>query len=238
MRRETANVLLLLLGGCLLKLVWTGDYLRYVKPQHRWWLIGAGLIVVMLAGVAIWRDMRGASVGTDGGHSHGTARSAWLLLVPALAGLIVAPPALGADSVARSLDTGTRQVDPAEIEAYPPLPAGEVTPMPISQFHARATWDKGRTLVGRQVRLTGFVVRQGERTYVARVVIGCCAADGYPVPVRLVGDAPMLRTLRDDEWIQVVGRYRPPRDATRARAPEIAVDLLRRVPEPEDPYEY
>ena len=33
MRRETANVLLVLLGGALLKIAWNDTYLRYVKPS-------------------------------------------------------------------------------------------------------------------------------------------------------------------------------------------------------------
>ncbi|WP_028846403.1 MULTISPECIES: TIGR03943 family protein [Thermocrispum] len=275
MRRETANVLLLLLGGCLLKLAWTGDYLRYVKPQHRWWLVGAGLVVVVLAAVAIWRDMRAArpaggggggagAVGSarmegdghsgapagadhharadssvdDHGHAHGGGRSAWLLLAPVLAGLLVAPPALGADSVSRSLEAGGRQVDPAQVEAFSALPADEVTTLPLSQFHARAVWGEGKTLIDRRVRLSGFVVRERGRTYIARVVIRCCAADGYPVPVRLVGDSEMLRGLGQDEWIEVVGRYRPPSRPSSVTTPDLTVEELRRIPEPADPYEY
>ena len=42
MRRETQNVLLVLLGGALLKIALTGTYLRYVKPSLFPWLVLAG----------------------------------------------------------------------------------------------------------------------------------------------------------------------------------------------------
>lgn len=43
MRRETQNILLVLLGGALLKIGITGDYLQYVKPaQLPWVLAGEG----------------------------------------------------------------------------------------------------------------------------------------------------------------------------------------------------
>lgn len=58
MRRETQNLLLVLLGGALLKIAFTGVYLRYVKPSLLPWLVLAGVVMVALAGTAIWRDIR------------------------------------------------------------------------------------------------------------------------------------------------------------------------------------
>ncbi|CCH28828.1 TIGR03943 family protein [Actinosynnema sp. NPDC047251] len=58
MRRETQNVLLVLLGGALLKLALSGTYLRYVKESLQPWLIATGAIMIVLAAVAIARDLR------------------------------------------------------------------------------------------------------------------------------------------------------------------------------------
>lgn len=245
MRRETANVLLILLGGALLKLAFSGDYLRYVKPQHQWWMICGGLVTLLLGGAAIWRDLRGgddepASEHEEHeGHSHG-GRSSWLLLVPVLAVLFVAPPALGADSVTRSLDGASRPYNPASVEAYPRLPAGKTTPMPISEFHSRAMWDDKKTLVDRTVLLRGFIAHKGGQTYVARMVIGCCAADGYPVMVRLGGPAEgQLGDFRDDEWISVSGQFVPGSVSERTKnIPELSVQKITRAEQPNDPYEY
>lgn len=245
MRRETQNVLLILFGGALLKLAFSGDYLRYVKPQHQWWMIGGGVAMLLLGAVAIVRDLRAgeaedveeADVHHDHEHHH-AQRSAWFLLVPVLAVLFVAPPALGADSVSRSLDganTATRDV--GSMDAYPPLPEGKVTPMPISEFQARAVWDDKNSLHDRTVSLRGFAVHKGGQTYVARMVIGCCAADGYPVMVRLGGAD--FSEFKDDEWITVTGQFVPgSANETTRNVPELRVEEITRASQPNDPYEY
>ena len=56
MRRETQNILLVLLGGALLKISFTGTYLRYVKPSHQWLLIAGGAVMILLAAVSIVRE--------------------------------------------------------------------------------------------------------------------------------------------------------------------------------------
>jgi hypothetical protein len=106
MRRETQNVLLILLGGALLKLAFTGEFARYVKPAHQPWLIGAGAVILVLGALAVWRDLRSGGPEAEGGHeehghSHST-RTSWILLAPVLTVLLVAPPALGSASVSRA----------------------------------------------------------------------------------------------------------------------------------------
>jgi uncharacterized repeat protein (TIGR03943 family) len=73
-------------------------------------------------------------------------------------------------------------------------------------YAARAVFDRGRSLTGRQVLLTGFVIAgaRGE-PYLARLVVGCCAADARPIKIGLTGDLPGL--LAPDHWIEVVGTY-------------------------------
>ncbi|OLF18773.1 TIGR03943 family putative permease subunit [Actinophytocola xanthii] len=267
MRRETQNVLLVLLGGALLKISFTGTYLRYVKPAHQWLLIIAGVVMLALATVAIARDLSTrrppsphpdehheptpeelsvppSSVVTGGrrpthdhGHHH-SARSAWLLVLPVLAVFLVAPPALGADSVQRAADTAPRPVAEEDGSAlFPALPPDEILTLPLSEFSERAAWDSGNSLDGRAIRLTGFVVREGGAVYLARIAIGCCAADAYPVKVRLEGGD--LARHPDDSWLQAVVEL-VPGSATRATdyVPAATVTSLHPVNEPEDPYEH
>lgn len=248
MRRETQNILLLLLGGALLKIAVTGDYLRYVKPAHQPWLIGAGVVMIALAVVAIVRDVRGGGAAAadgdtpcagdgaadaragDGGHEH-TARSAWLIVVPVLAVLLVAPPALGADSVLR-----TRANTEPGNTTFGPLPPGDVVSLPLSDFVARAGWDARDSLEGRTVRLTGFVVQTEGGPQLARLTMSCCAADAFAVRTTLSGTRADL--VPSDTWVEVTGRLVPATD-TRARdyVPELALRTLREIPRPERPYE-
>ncbi|OZM74317.1 TIGR03943 family protein [Amycolatopsis antarctica] len=238
MRRETQNVLLVLLGGALLKIGINGDYLRYVRPAHQPWVLLGGGVMLALGALAIVRDIRAArrpAAEGHGDHQH-RARSAWLLMVPVLAVLLVAPPALGSDSVERT-QSRSAQGAVARGSAFPPLPPGEVVPLPISDFVTRAGWDRGGSLNGRTVALRGFVVHGDRGTLLARLTIGCCAADAYPVTVRLPGGA--ADALPADTWVEVTGEVVP--DTARrdnGYTPDLTVAALREVPAPEDPYEY
>lgn len=238
MRRETQNILLVLLGGALLKISFSGTYLRYVKPSHLWLLIVGGTIMVLLAAVSIIREIRGARDEDGHGHSH-SARSAWLLVLPVLAVFLVGPPPLGSDSVERA-DGNAPAVPSNESDGsalFPALPAGDPVALPLSDFSARAAWDKGNSLNNRGVRLVGFVVQEGADTYVARLAISCCAADAFPVKIKLLGKE--LSSLPDDSWIEVDVTLRPG-TATRANeyVPSVTTHAVRRIAQPEDPYEH
>lgn len=235
MRRETQNILLVLLGGALLKISFTGTFLRYVKPSHKWLLVAAGAIMVGLAVVSILRDLINARQ-EEGGHQH-SSRSAWLLLLPVLAVFLVAPPALGADSVQGTGNVNRSAVPEDGTALFPALPAGDMIALPLSDFAARAAWDKGNSLNDRPIKLTGFVVHDGDAVYVARLAIGCCAADAFPIKVKL--DSPDVAALRDDTWVEAIVTLLPG-TATRSNeyVPSATVTQVRQIPQPEDPYEH
>jgi uncharacterized repeat protein (TIGR03943 family) len=243
MRRETQNVLLVLLGGALLKLALTGTYLRYVKPALQPWLILTGAVMVLLAVVAIGRDLVAGRTGAtahdhedDDHHGHGGSRGPWLLLLPVLAVFLISPPALGADTVSRSTDSNTDRSE-GSAARFAPLPGGEVVPMTVTDFVTRTAWDDSGSLDGRTVRLVGFVVRQDGVTHVARLVISCCAADASPVKVRL--DGAGVDALVVDEWVEVTGEA-VPGSATKetGHVPTLRVEQVVPTAAPETPYEF
>ncbi|GGS41365.1 TIGR03943 family putative permease subunit [Actinokineospora fastidiosa] len=274
MRRETQNILLILAGGALLKISFTGAYLQYVKPAHLPWLVGGGLVMVALAVISIGRDLIGprperaetpdgtheridtpvdqadAAVTADpshAGHDHGadhegehnhSARSAWLLLLPVLAIFLIAPPALGADSVMRTDNSAaaSRASGTDGRSLFPPLPQGEVISVAMSDFAARAAWDSGDSLKDRTVRLTGFIVAQEDAVYLARLSIACCAADAFPVKVKLDGEG--TSALENDMWVEAVGQVQMG-TATKETdyVPTLTVTGLSQIPQPENPYE-
>jgi uncharacterized repeat protein (TIGR03943 family) len=226
-RRETQHVLLVLLGGALLRIAADDTHLRYVRPGHRWLLVAAGAVMVVLAVVALRRDRRGGA-----GHEHGGAERhvPWLLLAPVLVIALVAPPALGADAVARA--GAANPVRDADV--FPPLADGAA--LPVAEFVQRAAWDTTGSLDGRTVELTGFVVRRGAAVELARLTIACCAADARPHRVRLVGD---LGDPPADTWLRVRGVLQTgsATDAT-GFVPALTVAGAQVVPAPPDPYEY
>ncbi|PWW58212.1 putative repeat protein (TIGR03943 family), partial [Actinokineospora spheciospongiae] len=171
-----------------------------------------------------------------GEHQH-SARSAWLLLLPVLAIFLIAPPALGADSVKRA-DSGAAVARSATTDSalYPDLPPGDVLPLGMADFASRAAFDRSRALESRTVRLTGFIVHDGDDVYLARLSIACCAADAFPVRVRL--DGRSVDTLPNDTWIDAVGKL-VPGSATKENdyIPTLSLLGVTPVPQPENPYE-
>jgi uncharacterized repeat protein (TIGR03943 family) len=235
MRRESQNILLVLLGGALLKLSLTGTYLRYVKESLQPWLVATGAVMVVLAAVSIARDVRGGREREEhGGHEHGTSRSPWMLLLPVLAVFLISPPALGADTVNRS-DRNAAQEAKAS-NGFAPLPSDEVVPLTISEFVTRTAWDDSGSLDDRTVKLTGFVVRKDADVFIARLTISCCAADASPVKAKMVGQD--FAALPTDQWVEATGRV-VPGSATRQSAfvPTFTVARLVPVAAPQDTYE-
>ncbi len=242
MRRETQNLLLLLLGGALLKSAVSGSYLHYVKPSLLPWLIVAGAVTVLLAAAAIVRDVRTSHVEQEApAHSEHGSRSPWMLLLPVFAIFLVAPPALGADSVGRAGDQVAPPRQPEEPQ-FAALPPGAAPPLQISEFVTRAVWDASGSLNDRAVRLRGFVAHPAgsDDAQLARMRITCCAADASPAKVNLAGPAAgQASRLPADTWVEVTGTLEPG-TATEVNdfVPSLAVDDVRRIPPPANPYEY
>ncbi|WP_158840711.1 TIGR03943 family putative permease subunit [Saccharothrix deserti] len=243
MRRETQNILLVLLGGALLKLALTGTYLRYVKESLQPWLVVTGATMVVLALVSIVRDIRGGQGDPNGvehsaiehaGHEHGTSRSPWMLLLPVLAVFLISPPALGADTVNRSDRNAAQEANASN--GFAALPSDEVVPLSIGEFVTRTAWDDSGSLNDRTVKLTGFVVRKDGDVFVARLTISCCAADASPVKAKMVGQN--FDALPTDQWIEATGRV-VPGSATKETAfvPTFTVSQVVPIVTPEDTYE-
>jgi len=236
-RRDTQHVLLVLLGGALLRIAADDTYLRYVRPSHRWLLLAAGAVIVMLATVALVRDRAPAraTVRGEGTHQHAGVEQhvPWLLLAPVLVIALVAPPALGADAVSRS---GSRNAVLRDADVFGPLPAGDAPELSVGEFVQRAAWDTSGSLEGREVSLIGFAVRRGAAMELARMSISCCAADARPNRVRLVGD---LGEIAPDTWLRVQGSAQPgSATAASGYVPALTVTMLEPVHAPPDPYEY
>jgi uncharacterized repeat protein (TIGR03943 family) len=211
MRRDAQAVLLLLIGGTLLKISFTGTYVRYVKPGALPLLLVGGAALVAVSVVTLWQTIRTPSPEpAPDVHGHGEPRVGWLLLLPALALLMFAPPAIGSFQASRN---GTALGSQAQSD-FAPLPEGDPVRISVLDYASRAVFDQGRSLTGRRVMLSGFVIPgpNGE-SYLARMMVQCCAADARPIKVGLIGEVPTA--VAPDQWIEVVGTYteRSDRDA-------------------------
>jgi len=227
--RETENAALLLVGLSIAMVTVTGTFLRYVKPALLPWLLAAASLLIAFALATIIGDVRGRPSRHPGDHQHRSA-IAWLLVVPIVVLIFVVPPALGAGAatptvVAVSTDVLRR--------AFPALPSERAPVVSLPDVLQRLANDTAGTLNNRLVTVTGFVQHVHAATYLARVVIVCCAADAQLARIRLAGAAATETAgLPDNSWVSVVGT------ATSAPTPTLEVSSLTRIDPPANTYAY
>ncbi|MEU8657698.1 TIGR03943 family putative permease subunit [Actinoplanes philippinensis] len=230
--RQTQAVVLFLFGGAILKASLTDLYLRYVQEGLRPFLIASGALLVVAAAATLWYELRAPR--DEEHHDHHEPRVGWLLLLPVLALLLIAPPALGSYTAAQ---TGTVQVN-AESD-YAPLPGGDPAAVSLIDYVSRAVFDEGRSLAGRRLQLTGFVsIADDGAPMLARIVVSCCAADGRPIKVGLTG-GPLV-DVPAGTWLQVTGKYSDRRGKDPVNQADIAfleVEQWQPVDPPKQQYE-
>ena len=229
MSRLTQAVIMLLFGGAILKATITDIYLRYIKEGLRPFLIAAGVLLVAAAVMTIWYELRSATTAPEGheddGHGHAPhePRVGWLLILPVVGLLLVAPPPLGSYAAGQA---GTVIVNPSDAD-YPPLPPGDPAPISLLDYASRAIFDGGKTLTGRNLELTGFITPGPDgKPMLARIVLTCCAADGRPIKVGLTQRRRRARGRGRGRWA-AASRLGQPSSRLCSRANRVAPARVR-----------
>ena len=200
MRRETQNIVLLLVGFAVASITVSGVYTRYVRPGLLPWLVVSAAALMVLALAAMVRDVRHGRAPDDADpHRHGIT---WLLVVPVILLIFFAPPALNADAL-----TGRAVSAPAVSQRpFPPLPADREAAVPLPEVLMRIAVGPAGGLDDRRISVTGFTMREGSVSYLAKIVIVCCAADAQLARLRLAGPAAHeVDGLPDNTWLRVEG---------------------------------
>src|SRR5664279_1626518 len=127
MNKETQSIVVTLLGGLLISITLSHRFTSYVRPGFAPLLLIGGGILVLVGVVSLVLAIRSdakdakkdkaratltaparhdhddpAAHGHPHDHDHDKSKAPWLILIPVLVLLLVAPPALGADAVARN----------------------------------------------------------------------------------------------------------------------------------------
>ena len=248
MDERTQGALLVAVGAVAIRLGLTSAALNYVRPGIRPLLLVAGGFLVVLGGATVVRAFRGKPDQldmhghADHGHGHQPGHGpavAWLLTLPLLALLLIAPPPLGAFAAGRQSDRPLANTG----EAFGPLPQAVdgVVALRNSEYVFRALYDTDRSLEGPTIRLTGFVTpseEDGIAFQLTRFTIACCAADGQAINVAVRSDQPAPPV---DTWIELDGEWvERPGHTVGEMSPEppiIEATTFREIPQPKEPYE-
>jgi uncharacterized repeat protein (TIGR03943 family) len=242
MTREVQAVILVLVGSAIIRITIDDTFLNYVKEGMRPWLLltgGALIVMGVLAIVDVFRRERSVNVDQDvpndhEDHSHHGPRSAWLLLLPVLAIFLVAPPALGSFAAARDLTNSSPSAAVA-----PPLPPGDPVEVYVSDYVNRAVWDFGKTLAGRTVEITGFVVPNPEGGWwLTRMSLACCAADAFAGKIQIVDPPEGWEDPPADTWTVVTGEWVPGGGTNSDTAiPLLSAENIVQIEQPVNPYD-
>lgn len=207
MNRLGRASILILLGAVLGRLLFTGSYGWFVQQRMFIPLASASVVLLVFGAFEVVQGIREENQKNVVSRRSVAPFVGWLLLLPVLVLVVVAPTGLGAAAATRvETFTPTEQTD-----KFAPVDAsGEPVEMRVFDFLDRAIWDTERSLEGVPVRLEGLVVndeRFPDGFLLTRFLVSCCAADGIPLQVAVRGlDQP----LDDDTWVIADVIWSPP----------------------------
>lgn len=238
---------------CTLWLALAGHLDLYINPRY-------SVFTIVLAAVAVPASVAGLVV-VARGHEHrhddeehehqpgGAGRLtrivlggvAALVTIGVTAAMLVLPPTTLSARTAqqRSVDSATLSNATGSEAAVSLLGSGSVdtSEYGVKDWAAliRQTTDT-TSLVGNQVRLSGFVVPGSDGSFtLTRFVISCCAVDAQPVGLGVVTDG----TVPDeDQWVTVTGALAANPDQSADARIVIKAATVKKITQPKDPYEY
>ena len=243
MNRETENTVLLLVGVSIAMITVSGVFTRYVKPGLLPWLAASAVVLILLALMAIIGDIRPGGPRTSdaaGDHDHEhfhRSRIVWLLVVPVVVLMFVAPPALRPSATTPSVTSMSNDV---LNKSFPPLPVGRSPEVSLPEVLMREAHDTTGSLTNRSINVTGFVLNEAQGVDLGRIVIICCAADAQLARIHLRGPAAAsAASLPDNTWLRVEGRVTSAvRQANSVPIPTLQATAVARVDAPPNPYAY
>lgn len=260
---ETRSIVTTLMGGLLIAITVSGQYTSYVKPGFAPLLVVSGIILAAMGAIRLVQAIRAdrrhhaptgprSSAATPDEpdqdcHGH-PSKTSWMLLAPILILLVAAPPALGADAVARTARSQAVAAGPPAAAAneadqprrtmpFPSMPGGLNPELSLKEFVLRALYDETDSVATTPVTVTGFIAGPGQgRTdgyTVARVVINCCAADANPLRFYIAGEPP----FPENTWVEVVVTAVPGTgNLSNEYVPEVTIKSLQPIDPPSEPY--
>lgn len=237
------EVLAIAAWGILMLKYWlTGKLNLLIHPDYFWLVITGGLGLLIVAGLKGWQLLRLRHRAMPE-VQHLTLLppgfSSSLLLATAILGIMFTPRVFASQT---ALQRGVTDFL-AATRTQPQVFRSSIKP------EERSLLDWVRTLnvypepdayAGQKVKVQGFVIHSPELPpeymLLSRFVITCCAADAYPIglPVKLTKNR---QAYPPDTWLEVEGQAIAEQLGGK-RQLAIQASFLKKIPEPQNPYEY
>ena len=229
MTREARALILTTVALLLLRLSLTGEHVLFVKPSMGPYLLVAGVVVAVFSLCVMLEP------GAEGHHHHGAHRLAWLLMAPCVVVFVIGPAPLGSFMASRQPQ---HVPDPGSGKEYRlPSPVDGAVDITIADINQHGLYDTHRYMDRVHLRVDGFVASDSDGSggtfLLTRFVLYCCAADAYPVSVRVSG---IKNIPHHDTWLRIEGYWKPHDANNVPDVEELEADKWTEIPAPADPY--
>lgn len=239
MNRVGRAAVMLSVGAIMVGLLWSGGFGWFVQQRMRIPLIAATAVLLIFGAYEAISGYNQERRDPTALHRSTGPRVGWLLILPLLVLISVAPTSLGAAAADR-----VEAFTPTESES-PDFETLDVSSGPVEMrvfdFLDRAFWDESRSLEGVTVRLEGLVVNDpdiADGFKLTRFMVSCCAADGVPLQVHVRN---LDTSFADDTWVIADVVWRPPtspyQESNGTWIVEADAVAITPIPSPNDPYE-
>jgi uncharacterized repeat protein (TIGR03943 family) len=231
---RSVRALVLVAWSAFLFWLWaSGEVARYLGPRTQW-VVPVGAVALGLVTIAYCRE-NGRRIEPVARVRTGEALGLAALLLPIVAGAVLAHSSLGALAASKKL--GQRGID---LSALVNLSAGSASNPDFAQVdvasHNPGYAKRTGLLPGRTVRLVGFVSRgpsgAGHRFQLARFYITCCVADSVPIGVDVDPATSGRAAYKKDDWLAVTASLA----RSGPRKYELLARRIERVKAPSNPY--
>lgn len=207
MNRVGRAAVMLTLGLISARMLWTGSFGWFIQQRMRWPLLAATIVLLMLG---VYEGVKGAQEESDNPNTMRLPRApriGWMMVLPLVVLVSVAPTGLGAAAADR-VENFT-PVDSEDLFEDLDTSNGPVE-LRLLDFVNRALWDEQRSVEDTTIRLEGLVVNDPDVPdgfLLTRFLVSCCAADGVPIQVAVRG---VEQSLPDDTWVVTEVVWREP----------------------------
>lgn len=238
------DVLAISTWGILMLKYWlTGKLNVLIHPNYFWLVIVGGLGLIIVGGLKGWELFSRRRLPNSQPIQHITlfppGVGSALLLTTAIIGLVFTPRVFASQTALQrdvSGFLGATRSQPQAFRSSKPPQARSL----LDWVRILNVYPEPDAYTSQKVKVQGFVIHPPELPsqylLLSRFVITCCAADAYPVglPVKLTGDR---LSYPPDTWLEIEGNMITDNLGGK-RQLTIQASSLKKIPEPQNPYEY
>jgi len=229
-------------GSLMLKYWLTGKLNLLIHPDYFWLVITGGLGLLVVAVLKGWQLLRHRRRALAVQHVSllPPGFSSILLLVTAILGLTFTPRVFASQTALQRGVTDFLAATRSQPQAFRTSVKPEERSL-LDWVRTLNVYPEPDAYSGQKVKVQGFVIHPPELPpeyiLISRFVITCCAADAYPVglPVKLTENS---QVYPPDTWLEVEGQMITENLGGKRQLTIQSSVPPKKIPQPQNPYEY